>query len=75
MRLVNETQQQVLYNISAGSGGDCGTIDVDGYVDLPGWDNQENVTINFTSSDAQAFQITVDDTAKGEQVEMAVVAE
>ncbi|HYX29937.1 MAG TPA: hypothetical protein VE863_15455 [Pyrinomonadaceae bacterium] len=75
MRIVNETQQQVLYNISAGSGGDCGTIDVDGLVDLPEWDNTANVTIQFATSDEQAFQITVDDTAKGEQVEMAVLAE
>ena len=75
MRLVNETQQQVAYQINSGTAADCGTIDVNGYVDLPGWDNQENVTIQFSSSDSQAFQITVDDTAKGEQVEMAVLAE
>jgi len=75
MRLVNETQQQVSYNITAGNSADCGTIDVDGYVDLPAWDNQENVTIQFNSTDGQAFQLTVDDTAKGEQVEMAVIAE
>ena len=75
MRLVNETQQQVAYDITSGNAGDCGTIDVDGYVDLPAWDNQENVTIRFNSSDSQAFQLMVDDTAKGEQVEMAVVAE
>jgi hypothetical protein len=76
MRLVNETQQQVFYSISATGMGDCGTIDVDGVADLPGWDNQTNVTVQFSPvGDPQSFQINVDDTHTGEQVEMAVVAE
>lgn len=75
MKLVNETQQQVFFSISCTGMADCGTIDVNGIADMPSYDNQENVKVEFSVSDSEAFQITIDDTAKGEQVEMAVVAE
>ena len=76
MKLVNETQQEVAYNISTINMADCGTIEVGGIADVSGFDDQVNVTIAFSPiGDPQAFQITVDDTHTGEQVEMAVVAE
>ena len=76
MQIVNETQQQVFYSISCANMADCGTIDVNGLADLPAYDNQQNVTVEFSpTGDPGSFTITVDDTAKGEQVEMAVIAE
>jgi hypothetical protein len=76
MRIVNETQQEVNYGITSGSGGDCGTLGPNDYADWPAYDNQENVTVSFNAAgDSQSFQITVDDTHTGEQVEMAVIAE
>ena len=76
MQLVNETQQQVFYSISCANMADCGTLDVNDIADLPAYDNQTNVTVEFNATGQySAFSITVDDTHSGEQVEMAVVAE
>jgi len=76
MKLVNETQQQVFYSISCSGMADCGTLDVNDIADWPAYDNQTNVTVSFIpTGETQSFEITVDDTHTGEQVEMAVVAE
>ena len=48
MTLVNETGQGVSYWITCASGEtNCGDIDVDGYADLPAYDNQQNVVVSF----------------------------
>jgi hypothetical protein len=76
MRLVNETGQQVGYWIQNANNSECGNIDVDGYVDLPEWDNQQNVSVGFNTPGANtAFTMVCDSTGTGQQVEMAVVAE
>jgi hypothetical protein len=74
--LANETQQKVFYYISCeGVQSEQGTIEVNGVADLPAFDNQTNVGVQFTPPDGAAFQIKIDDTRAGEQVEMAVIAE
>jgi hypothetical protein len=76
MKLVNETGQQVAYWIQTGTNAECGTIDVDGLVDLPQYDNQTDVYVGFnTVGTQQSFSITCANTGKGEQVEMALLAE
>ena len=75
MQLVNETNTAVNYSITSSSTGDCGQIPVDGMVDLPGYDNQTNVTVSFLPVDVAWFKIDVGTTTTGEQVEMAVVFE
>lgn len=76
MILVNETNQQVYYNIHAGNSGDCGTLAVNGLIDLPQYDNQTNVYVGFNTSGTQSpFTIVCNNTGTGQQVEMAVVVE
>ena len=76
MTLVNETGTAVYYWISTSSMGDCGEIDVDGIADLPGYDNQQNVTVSFLPNNGQPnFDINCGTTQTGEQVEIALVAE
>ena len=76
MKLVNETGQEVFYSISSANSGDCGTIAVDGIADLPYYDNQTNVNIDFVPTSGQtAFTITVENSGTGQQVEMAVISE
>jgi hypothetical protein len=76
MTLVNETGTAVYYWISASNMGDCGEIDVDGIADLPGYDNQQNVTVSFLPNNGQSyFEVVCGTTKTGEQVEMALVAE
>lgn len=76
MKLVNETGTAVYYWISSSGQADCGQIDVDGLVDLPAYDNQQNVTVSFLPADGNSyFSTTWDATQTGEQTEMALVAE
>lgn len=73
MQLVNETGQQVSYTISGGGAADCGKIDIDGLVDLPGYDNQTNVVVEFLPVSQTWFNVTIPQTQAGNQVEMALV--
>ena len=77
MQLVNESGQQVEYTITDGTSVDCGTIDIDGLVDLPYYDNKSNVTVDFgpTAAPDDVFIINVGTTTTGQQVEMALIAE
>lgn len=75
MKLVNETNVAVNYNISSAGMADCGQIDVDGVVDLPAYDNQQNVTVAFWPVEGGDFSITWPATKTGQQTEIALVAE
>ena len=76
MILVNETQQQVFFSISCTGMADCGTIDPNGIAEMPAYDNQTDVKVEFSpTGETQSFTMTVNDTHTGEQMEMAVVAE
>lgn len=76
MRIVNETGQEVFYSIGYPGSADCGTIDVDGYVDLPAYDNQPVVNVSLSpASGNNVFVIAVPSSGTGQQVEMAVLAE
>ena len=77
MILANETNQQVEYWIQVGSTLiDCGSIDVDGLVDLPQYDNQSNVYVGFNTQGTEVpFTINCGNTETGQQVEMALVVE
>jgi hypothetical protein len=76
MQLVNETNQAVEYWITCDGGGpDCGTIEVDGLVELPSYDNQSNVVVSFKPQGTNAFSIDIENTGTGQQVELALSAE
>lgn len=78
MQIVNETEQEVAYEIGLWGQGpsNSGTIPVDGLADLPNFDNQTNVWLKLTpTSGDNIFQINCENTGTGEQVEMALVFE
>jgi hypothetical protein len=75
MKLVNETNVAVNYWISSSGQADCGEIDVDGVVDLPGYDNQQNVTVEFLPVGGGDFSTTWASTKTDQQTELALVAE
>jgi len=76
MRLVNETGIEIFYSISAPNSGDCGTIAVDGYVDLPYYDNQDSVNLSVSPNQQDTFfAVVVPETGTGKQVEFAIVFE
>lgn len=75
MRLVNETAQPVAYWVQNQiQGVESGEIAVDGYVDLPDFDNQSNVYVSFNGTGGSQFQIDCTDTGTGQQVEMCLEA-
>ncbi len=76
MTLVNETEVAVNYWIASEGQADCGRIEVDGEVELPGYDNTQNVTVSFLPADGTAyFATTWEATEAGQQTEMALVVE
>lgn len=75
MRIVNETGVEVFYGISYPGAGDCGTIEVDGYVDLPAYDNQPVVYVSVSPQGGGSFSINIPATTTDEQVEMACVTD
>jgi hypothetical protein len=77
MKLVNETDVAVNYWITASNGqADCGEIAVDGMVDLPGYDNLQNVIVEFLPvGNVGYFATTWDATKTDQQTELALVAE
>jgi hypothetical protein len=75
MTLVNETGQEVTYWISCASATDCGSIEVDGLVDLPQYDNQQNVNVQFLPVSGESLSIDCGTTGTDQQVEIALKAE
>ena len=76
MTLVNETGQPVFYSIQTGNMADCGSLAVDGFIDLPAYDNQKNVNVSFNTQGAEGpFTINCGNTRTGQQVEMALIVD
>lgn len=76
MKLVNETNVAVNYWITSQGAGDCGTIPVNGMIDLPYYDSQQNVTVEFlpVGSKGGGFLTSWDTTQTGQQTELTLVA-
>jgi hypothetical protein len=75
MKLVNETNVAVSYFITSQGSADCGTIAVNGMVDLPFYDSQQNVTVEFLPvGGAVGFSTTWDATQTDQQTELTLVA-
>lgn len=76
MTLVNETGQPVNYWIQTGNQADCGSLAIDGLIDLPAYDNQKNVYVSFNTQETEVpFSINCGNTQTGQQVEMALIVE
>ena len=76
MTLVNETGQKVAYWIQNDVQGVLsGEIAIDGYVECPDFDNQNNVYVSFNGTGGSQLEITCTNTGTDQQVEMALVVE
>lgn len=75
MKLVNETDTEVFYSISSPGAADCGTIKEHSLVDLPGYDNTDNVVVSFTPVGAKAFATTIANAGVDKGVTMALAVE
>jgi hypothetical protein len=72
MKLSNNTPTAAFYGIHGGGSGDCGNIPANGSVDLPWYDNKQNVTINLSAvvpktppGDVAAFSVMIPKSGKG----------
>lgn len=74
MKLVNETNVPVNYFITSEGAGDCGTIPVNGLVDLPFYDGQQNVTVEFLPAGRASFLTTWDTTETDQETRLTLVA-
>jgi hypothetical protein len=74
MKLVNETNVAVSYFITSQGAGDCGTIAVNGVVDLPFYDSQQNVTVEFIPVGSVGLSTTWGATEADQQTELTLVA-
>lgn len=75
MILANETSQTVFYTITNGNAVDCGTIAPEAVADVSYYDNQQNVTVEFSPVDNSPFSLAIPQTATGEAVQMLLVVE
>lgn len=80
MKLFNNTGNDVFYGITAPNSGDCGTINAGDTADLPYYDNQPNVSVNFSASPASPdsvspFTVTIPSSGTGMAVTIGLYSE
>lgn len=80
MRLFNNTGNEVFYGISAANMGDCGTIAAGDTADLPAYDNQQSVAVDFTptpilGTGASPFVVNIPSSGTGMAVTIGLIQE
>lgn len=75
MLLYNNTQNEVLYTISAGQSDSCGTINSGDTASEPAYDNTQNVTVAFSNNDGGNLNITIPSTGEGMTVTVGIYFE
>ncbi len=76
MKLYNNTANEAYYSIGYPGAGDCGTITAGDTLDLPGYDNQTDVTVAFTGVPVPSpFDVTINNTETGKVVTVGLYFE
>lgn len=79
MKLFNNTGNEVFYGISSSSLGDCGTIAAGDTADLPAYDNQTGVSVDFTPTPVgqqpSPFTVTIANSGEGKAVTIGLFME
>ena len=75
MQLYNNTSNEVLYTISAGSSDSCGTIDPGQTASEPSYDNTQNVSVFFSNNSGGPFSVTIPNTGEGMSVTVGIYFE
>jgi hypothetical protein len=58
MRIYNNTQNEIAYNIAAPGNGDCGTIAAQQTAELDSWDETDNVRLSFVALPPEPSGVT-----------------
>jgi hypothetical protein len=76
MKLYNNTQNEILYTISAGQSDSCGTISPGDTADEDAYNNTNNVTVYFSNNDnSYPFSVTIPNTGEGMAVTVGIYFE
>jgi hypothetical protein len=75
MQLFNNTSNEALYTISAGSSDSCGTIDPGETAEEPNYDNTQNVSVYFSNNNGGPFSITIPNSGEGMTVTVGIYFE
>jgi hypothetical protein len=80
MKLFNNTKNDVFYGISAANSADCGSINAGDTTDLPFYDNQTSVQVNFSAlpaspDSASPFTVNIPSSGTGMAVTIGLYSE
>ena len=81
MKLYNNTSNNAFYNISNPTQAECGSISPSQTLDLPGWNNQQNVKVDFVAlppepdGSAAPFSVTIPQSNTGMTVTIGIYQE
>jgi hypothetical protein len=75
MQLLNNTSNEVLYTISAGTSDSCGTIDPGQTAEEPSYDGTQNVSVFFSNNNGGPFTITIPESGEGKVVTVGIYFE
>ena len=75
MKLFNNTPNEALYTISAGSSDSCGTIDPGQTIDDDNYNDMQNVQVFFSNNSGGPFSITIPSTGEGMAVTVGIYFE
>jgi hypothetical protein len=80
MRIYNNTQNEIAYNVVAPGSADCGAIAAQQTAELDGWDETDNVTFSFIAltpepSGVAPFTVTIPQSTPGMAVTIGLYQE
>lgn len=75
MKLYNNTSDQVEYTISSATSDNCGSIDAGQTADEPFFDNMKGVTVYFSTTSGNPFNVTIPESNEGMTVTVGMYFE
>ena len=80
MNVFNNTSNEVHYDISSSSSGDCGNLNAGDTGEWPGYDNSEGVSVSFVAmpaggTDPTPFSVSIPQSGVGDVVTIGLYLE
>jgi hypothetical protein len=75
MQVLNNTEQDVNYNVSWEGGGDCGDLSIGETLDNPDWNTHQSIEFGFYGADMVPISIEVSETDTGKTVTIGLYYE
>ena len=75
MQVLNNTEQDVSYDVSWEGGGDCGDLGIGQAFDNPDWNNHQTIQVGFFGADLTPLSIEVGETGTGKTVTIGLYYE